>query len=177
MREGAELECFRAVAAERQKWEAREERALIQQQLLEMAQLSPRVRLTEGDASYPGGYQHQPSSCPVAVADPSASAGSQDHSTPAALLRSVQRSSEAASLPTDVPQEVGAVGETTGTQVHHQAGISQASGALPPPPRVELTTTEGATLPPTAWLTQQQIRPLPKYAGELEGVDGLEGSV
>lgn len=53
MREGTELECFRAVAAARQKWEAREERALIQQQLLETAQLSPCVRLTEGDASYP----------------------------------------------------------------------------------------------------------------------------
>lgn len=37
---------------------------------------------------------------------------------------------------------------------------------------MELTITKGATLPPTAWLTQQQIPPLPKYAGELEGVDG-----
>ncbi len=37
LRVSAELECHRAVAAERQKWEAREERMLEQQQLLEAA--------------------------------------------------------------------------------------------------------------------------------------------
>ncbi len=58
LRVNAELECHRAVAAERQKWEAREEWMLEQQQLLEAARAA---RSFEGVASSLGGCPDSPS--------------------------------------------------------------------------------------------------------------------
>ena len=144
VRDGAELEIFRAVAAERQQWEIREERLVRQIQRL------------ESDAS----VDSAPTSARVTARDephrdrPAATEETASTTVPTTRDRS-EGHVRGGVAPTETVTEAGA----------HGTGAPGTTEPLP-----NLDGIAAAALSSVA--LAQQLPPLPKFTGESQGVDG-----